>query len=214
MEAFEISVKRFDEFAARYADRFNNVDPYLPSIRIFCDLITRSNPRILELACGPGNITLVVKRQFPFSTYIAIDLAPKMIEIAREQVADVDFRIMDMRDIANLDSKFDAILCSFGLPFLSKQDAGKLISDCAGLLNKNGVLYISTMEGDESQAGFEPTSFSGRSEVYFNYHRQKDLEEALAGSGFHIHEMKKQDFMDSQGDPILVDLIFIATKNF
>ena len=161
MNRFDLSVKKFNEFASEYAERFKSIDDYLPSVGKFCDLIPVDKPAVLELACGPGNFTKYLKQRFPESDYIAIDLAPKMIDIAKTQVEGVNFRVMDIRDILSLAMKFDAIMCSFGLPFLSKNDACKLIADCAKCLNKDGVLYISTMEGDESKAGYEATSFSG-----------------------------------------------------
>lgn len=211
MEPFNISIKRFDEFAVEYAERFNSIDSYIQSINKFCDLVQVNNPKILELACGPGNIARYLKQKFPNSEFIAIDLANKMIDIAKDQVKGVDFRIMDMKEISTIHAKFDLIMCSFGLPFLSKNDANKLISDCSILLNKDGVIYISTMEGDELKAGFESTSFSGDSKLYFNYHQQKDIENALFDNGFLIKEIKRQDYKEPNGI-LLVDMIFIATK--
>jgi ubiquinone/menaquinone biosynthesis C-methylase UbiE len=210
-ESFDISVKRFDEFAAQYADRFNTIDAYLPSIDQFCNLIEVKNPSILELACGPGNITKYLKQKFPDSKIIALDLAPKMISIARNQVKGVDFRVMDIRDISSLPNKFDAIMCSFGLPFLSVTDAAKLITDCAKLMNTNGVIYISTMEGDETKAGFEPTSFSGDSKVFFNYHRQADIENAMIQNSLVLQAIKRQEYLEADGS-VLIDMIFIGTK--
>lgn len=208
---FNLSVKRFDEFAEQYLERFSNIDGYIPSINKFCDLIKSKHPKILELACGPGNITKYVKQKFPTSNYLAIDLAPKMIEIAKTQVEQVEFRLMDVREISKIDDKFDAIMSSFCLPFLSKSDANKLISDCANRLNSNGIIYISTMEGDESKAGFETTSFTGNSEVCFNYHKQEDLEKALTANGFDIKDFKRQEFYESESN-ILIDLIFVGMK--
>jgi len=155
MEKFELSVKRFDEFSSEYAERFMDIDAYRSSIDRFCDLIKNQQPAILELACGPGNVTRYIKNKFPESDYIAIDLAPKMIEIAKNQITDVDFRLMDVRKISTFDIKFDAIMCSFCLPFLSKDDTNKLITDCAARLKKKEVIYLSTMEGDESMAGLK-----------------------------------------------------------
>jgi trans-aconitate methyltransferase len=208
---FNISVKRFDEFAEQYLEKFKNIEGYIPSIDKFCKLIKTKNPKILELACGPGNITKYVKQKFPHSEYLAIDLASNMIEIAKTQVNDVEFRLLDVREISKIDNKFDAIMCSFCLPFLSKSDAYTLIADCADRLNKDGVIYISTMEGDESKAGFETTSFTGSSEVYFNYHEKQDLEKALLDNGFIIKEFKRQEFHEPNGIT-LIDLIFIGTK--
>lgn len=211
MNPFDISVKRFDEFAKEYADRFKNIDPYLPSIDIFCHLTKSLRPRILELACGPGNVTRYVKHRFPVSDYVAIELAPQMINIAKQSIKDVEFGIMDVRRISSFDTKFDSIMCSFCLPFLSKTDTGKLIADCSELLDRNGIIYISTMEGDESKAGFEPTSFSGKSEVYFNYHKQGDLENELRNNGFLIKDTRRQAYYEPGGS-ISTDLIFIGMK--
>jgi hypothetical protein len=56
MDAFGISVKRFDEFAEEYAKRFMDISSYKSSIDMFCDLIIGNQPKILELGCGPGNV--------------------------------------------------------------------------------------------------------------------------------------------------------------
>jgi SAM-dependent methyltransferase len=212
MENFALSVLRFDEFAEEYARRFDNVNGYLEHLTHFCNLIKADKPGILELACGPGNVTSFLKNRFPDSRILGVDLAPKMIEIARTQLPDVDFKVMDVRDISGLDGKFDAVMCSFCLPFLSKADAAKLIDDCASLLLSGGVLYISTMEGDETRAGFESTSFSGEAKVYFNYHRQSDLKAAFLKSGFEMVQVKCQDFVEPDGS-LTTDMIFIGVKN-
>jgi len=193
--AFEVSIKRFDEFASEYAERFMNIDPYRKHFDIFCDLIENSQPKILELGCGPGNVTRFLKQKFQDSEIIAIDLAPRMIDIAKQMVSGVDFKVMDVRDIMTLNSQYDSIMYSFCLPFLSKSDTHKLISDCSAKLKKNGILYISTMEGDESKAGFESTSFTGDLKVYFNYHKRQDLEKYLVDNGFSIEYTVCQDYL-------------------
>jgi 2-polyprenyl-3-methyl-5-hydroxy-6-metoxy-1,4-benzoquinol methylase len=134
-----------------------------------------------------------------------------MIQIAQKALPDVDFRVMDVRDIASIPEKFDAVMCSFCLPFLSKQEAKKLIADCANRLVQGGVFYLSTMEGDETRAGFEKTSFSGDAEIYFNYHLQDDLIEAFVSAGFQIIQATRQDYAEPDGS-LTNDLIFIATK--
>lgn len=211
MNPFDISVQRFNEFASEYAKHFMNIESYLPSVDIFCSLIKPPKPSILELACGPGNFTRYLKQRFPISKIIAVDLAPKMIEIAKTQVPGVDFRIMDVRNISSIELTFNAILCSFCLPFLSVKDTQKLIADCADKLESGGAIYISTMEGDETMAGFEQTSFTGKSEIYFNYHQQNNLEAILIKNGFVISDIKRQDYKDSAGG-ILTDMIFVALK--
>jgi len=211
MNNFELSVQRFDEFAEEYASRFDNVNGYFGQLTHFCNLIKKADPAILDLACGPGNVTRFLRDCFPESRILGVDLAPKMIEIARTQLPDVDFRVMDVRQIQEISEQFDAVMCSFCLPFLSKEDAARLIADCADCLNQGGVLYISTMEGNEKRAGFETTSFSGNAEIYFNYHRQADLEQAFVQSGFEIRQVKLQDYIEPD-QSVTTDMIFIAVK--
>jgi len=211
MEHFELSVKRFDQFAAEYAQRFMDMNAYSDSIGLFCHSIGNAQPKILELACGPGNVTRLLKLRFPDSRIVAIDLAPQMIEIAQKLLPEVDFRVMDVRDISEIPEQFDAIMCSFCLPFLSKTDTEKLIADCADRLVSGGVLYISTMEGNEERAGYETTSFSGNSEIYFNYHQQQNLEKAFSDGGFEIVCLKLQDYTEPDGN-FTTDMIFIAKK--
>lgn len=211
MENFDVSVRRFDEFAEEYATRFDDVSGYSRQLSYFVSRVKKLSPAILELGCGPGNVTKFVKSQIPESRILAVDLAPKMIELARKTLSGVDFRVMDVRDILELDATFDAIMCSFCLPFLSKADAAKLIADCAELLNSGGVIYLSTMEGDESKAGFETTSFSGNSTIYFNYHKLTSLQDAFEKSGFKVLRFERQDYLEPDGS-ITFDLIFIAER--
>lgn len=212
MNNFDLSVQRFDEFAEEYASRFDNVNGYLEHLDRFCNLIKVENPKILELACGPGNVTTFLRKRFPESRILGVDLAPKMIELARKALPEADFRVMDVRRISEIEENFDAVMCSFCLPFLSKEDAAKLIADCSALLNPGGVIYLSTMEGGEERAGFENSSFSGNAEIYFNYHRQQDLEDAFAKSGFEIQQVKLQDYIEPDGS-VTTDMLFIASKN-
>ena len=211
MNNFDISVDKFNEFANEYASRFMSVNSYKESLDLFCDLSKSNTPRILELACGPGNITNYLRQKFPKSEILGIDLAPKMIEIAKQTVADADFRVMDVRNVSTLDGNFDMIMCSFCFPFLSLPDATKLVADCAEKLNSGGSIYISTMEGTQDEAGFEATSFSGSSEIYFNYFEQHQIEEMLTASGFHIELIKRQEYTEADGT-LSTDMIFIGSK--
>lgn len=210
MNPFDISVQRFDEFADEYAGRFMNVNDYKDSIDEFCKTSIK-NPSILDLACGPGNFTRYLLTKFPDSKIVGVDLAPRMVELAKKQVPQAEFLVMDILKVNELKEKFDLIICSFGLPFLSKEEAGIFIRDCAKLLNHGGKLYLSTMEGDETEAGFETTSFTGSAEIYFNYHRKVDLEKAIKSGGLQLEYFKEQDYLEPDGTK-LTDMIFIVVK--
>jgi len=155
------TIETYNNAAERYQDKFMEMDLYNDTFDKFCNLIQKENVEILEIATGPGNITKYLRSKRPDFKIFGIDLAPKMIELAKRNNPEAEFRVMNCKDISTIDRKFDAIMCGFCMPYLSKEECAKLISDSSGLLSTNGLLYFSTMEGDYDKSGFETTSFSG-----------------------------------------------------
>jgi trans-aconitate 2-methyltransferase len=70
--------------------------------RPFVDLLARvqaENPRhVVDLGCGPGNLTALLPRRWPHAQVHGVDASPEMIERARAQGLDaVRFEIGDAR---------------------------------------------------------------------------------------------------------------------
>ena len=54
------------------------------------------NPkRIIDIGCGPGNSTAVLKKQFPDAYILGVDFSPNMIEKAKTDYPDMDFMLFD-----------------------------------------------------------------------------------------------------------------------
>ena len=107
----------------------------------------------------------------------AIDIAPKMIEFAKKNNPSANFDVMDSRDISNLGTQYDGIVCGFCIPYMSQTDCIKLISDCYKLLNAGGLIYLSFVEGEPNKSGFQVGSTGDR--AYFYFHRLRDITEQL-----------------------------------
>ena len=71
--------------------------------RPFVDLVRRidveSPRRIVDLGCGPGNLTALLSRRWPEATVTGIDSSPEMIEAARAaaEPGRLDFQVADLR---------------------------------------------------------------------------------------------------------------------
>ena len=210
-EKTSITIGTYNKCAVAFQDKFMNMDLYHKSYDRLCERIETVNPRILEIGCGPGNITRYLLSKRPDFDILAADLAEKMIVLATVNVPQAKFRVMDCREILSINETFDAIVCGFCMPYLSDDECAKLIADMAALLNPGGTVYFSTMEGDDSRSGFETTSFSGSNEVYVNYHQSDFLEKQLVQNGFENIELIVQGYPEPDGT-ISDDLIFIAAK--
>lgn len=208
MNHSKIAVDIFNKLADVYQEKFMDVSLYHDSLDLFCDTIEKDNATILELACGPGNITKYLLDKRPNYKIIGTDLAPTMIELAKINNPKATFELLDCRAIPTLIKKFDAILCGFGLPYLSKKEAIQFIKDSSKQLNKNGVLYISTIEDDNSKSGFKTGSTGDQ--MFQNFHQADYLTKALEENGFSIIHIERKEYIHNQEKTI--DLIIIATK--
>ena len=210
MNPYKTTLETYNELAQQYQDKFMGFDHYNETFDLFCGLVAKEHAHILEIACGPGNITKYLLNKRPDFKIFGIDGAPKMIELAKENNPSATFEVMDCRNIDTIDKKFDAIICGFGLPYLSKEDVEKLFADARGLLNPKGIFYMSTMEGEYSNSGYKGSSNHAR-EIYIYYHNEKFLIDSLNKNDFKISDIWRKDYPENDGS-ITVDL-FIIAKN-
>lgn len=208
MDKSKIAAKIFNKHANLYQDKFMDVRLYRDSFNFFCDSIKKPNAEVLELACGPGNITKYLLSRKPDLNVFGIDLAPNMVELAKQNNPSAKFEVMDCRQIKNLNTKYDAAMCGFCLPYLSKEETLKLIYDCSQLLNDGGLIYISTMEDYYSKSAYKKGSQGD--EIFMHYHEESYLVKSLAENGFKI-EFTDRKNSTSNNEPV-VDLILIAKK--
>lgn len=209
MDKMQQVISIFDKRAALYQERHMDVSRYHASFDLFCNSITKQDAAVLEIACGPGNITKYLLQQRPDFHLLGIDLATNMLELARTNNPQAEFQLMDARDISLLGKTFDGIMCGFCLPYLSREEAVKMIADAARLLTPGGVLYISTMEDEYTRSGFFHTD--GNDEFYMYYHEAGYLVDALKENGFEVMDLQREQYPAADGSNT-TDLILIARK--
>ncbi|MDI1355968.1 MAG: methyltransferase domain-containing protein [bacterium] len=203
------AVAIFNRYAKLYQDKFMDVNLYGDTFDYFCRAIKTKDADILEIACGPGNITRYLLNQRPDFNLLGTDLAPQMLELARINNPEANFKKMDGRDILTLNKKFDGLMCGFFLPYLSKVEVEKLFSDASKILKPTGVIYISTMEDDYDKSGLR-TGSTGE-EMYMHYYEAKFLTSTLIQNKFKILKMERKESFMTDGSKVC-DVILIAAK--
>jgi len=207
MDKYEITVDTFNRLAGKYQEKYMDFDFYFDTYDTFCDLISNDKAAVFEIACGPGNITKYLLKKRPEFTIEGIDLAPNMVELARANNPAANFHVLDSRDISSINKKFDAVMCGFCTPYLSKEDVAKLIIDIRALLKTDGILYLSTMEDDYEKSDFQTSGDGDR--VYIHYHQFDFLKLQLDANRFRIVDIKRKAFPVENGTPA-TDLFVFA----
>lgn len=196
----------FNDNAQAYHDKFMEVDTYDGSIRKFCESLPGKH--ILELGCGPGNVTKRMLDHDPEFRVLATDIAPNMLALAKAVNPQIETATLDAKDISTLESQYDGIMCAFTLPYLNKEEAVQFIRVVSRKLNDGGVLYLSTMEDDNEKSG-PRKSGSGLYTLVQNFHECAYLTEAFVSSGFDVILTERHVYEEDDGR-VTTDLILIG----
>jgi SAM-dependent methyltransferase len=210
MERMDTVKETFDtwnKIAGLYEEKFMDLDLYNEGYDFFCASLSTQNPGVLELGCGPGNITRHLLQRRPDMSILATDIAPNMIELAKKNNPNAEFKLMDARALCQLNKTFDGIVAGFCLPYLSAGESAQLIQDAYESMFEKGIFYLSFIEGDPAKSGWMTGSTNDR--VYFYYHNGDTLLQELRKAGFVILKTFNIPYTKSTGESELHDVLIV-----
>lgn len=184
-EATQKLIKTWDSVSSKYDQKFSPMSIYDETYNEFSKLLPKADSQILEVGCGPGNVSNYFLTKNPRLNWFGTDFSTEMISIASNKVSNAKFEVLDARKIGNLELKFDGVIAGFLLPYLDKFETKNFLSDCKNLLTLNGKLYISVDEGDYEDSCFKLSS-DGKTGMQLYYYDFTLLQEMLFESGFKI----------------------------
>lgn len=117
---------------------------------------------VLDLGVGGGRTTGLLAPHA--ASYVGIDLAPEMVELARSSHAGVDLRVGDAADLSDLPSgRFDLVVFSFnGLDALDHDGRVRSLREMARVLAPAGRLVVSSLNRDGVSFDERPWRMRGR----------------------------------------------------
>lgn len=189
----------WDSLANQYMQKFMDLDIYNESYNLFCELVEKKDARILEIGCGPGNICKYMSSIRPDFHFLETDASPEMIKLSKQNNDQQEFLVLDAREIKKLDSKFDGIVCGFCIPYLDKAAVQELIENARALLYRNGVLYLSAIEGDY-QNSVEQTGSDGKYSLFVHYYNMEFLLKLLSSQQFAIMNTEKIEYRRNESE--------------
>jgi ubiquinone/menaquinone biosynthesis C-methylase UbiE len=133
--------RAYDESADQYEKKIW-FDQYILGVaRLRKKLLSKATGKILELACGTGqNFPLFA----PNSEVTAVDLSPKMLEIARENAIkhglNVSLAVMDAEHLEFPDGNFDTLVST--LSTCTFPDPVKALQEMNRVCRPNGLILL------------------------------------------------------------------------
>lgn len=101
--------------------------------------------RVLDIATGPGYVAAAAARRG--AVVVGVDIAPRMLRIARGLFPDIDFRQSDMEHLALPDSSFDAVTGNFAILHAGRPE--RAVAEVARVLVPGGMVALSTWDAPQ-----------------------------------------------------------------
>lgn len=109
------------------------------------DLAARINvsepKKIIDIGCGPGNSTRVLKNKFPQAEVLGVDFSPNMVERAAKDNPDLRFEIFDAsKDFGKISEKYDVVFSNACIQWVPNHS--ELIKNMMNILADGGMLAV------------------------------------------------------------------------
>lgn len=105
-----------------------------------------SDHRVLDLACGTGTLTLLIKTMQPKTDVLGIDGDPKILRIANQKAQTsnlvVEFDEGMSFELPYLDQSFDRVFSSLFFHHLTRENKFRTIYEVRRVLKPNGELHV------------------------------------------------------------------------
>jgi ubiquinone/menaquinone biosynthesis C-methylase UbiE len=117
------------------------IDPLLQAVRL------APGTRLLDVATGPGMLAAEAARRR--GQPVGVDLAPKMVALARRLHPGIDFHEADIERLPFAAGAFDAVCCAFVLGHIPRPEAS--LAECMRVLAPGGRIAFSWWDDPSRQ---------------------------------------------------------------
>ncbi|MDO9303444.1 MAG: methyltransferase domain-containing protein, partial [Anaerolineales bacterium] len=126
----------YDSFAKPFADSFRR--------RLIQQANIQPGQRVLDLGCGTGLLTIMLKRSIPDARVTGLDGDEEVLNIARDKSrgTDIQWDHAFATDLPYPDQSFDAVVSSFVTHHLTSADKARTFQEVRRVLRPDGGFHI------------------------------------------------------------------------
>lgn len=192
---YERVQESYDRVAARYAEEVSGELEKKPLdralLRCLAELAASvpdasGQNRVADIGCGPGHVAAYLAGLG--TATIGIDFSPTMLEIARNRVPDVQFRIGTMLAMPATDAELSAAVVFYSIVHLRPEDRPTAYREFARVVAPGGWLLLAfhiNLAGHEPGEILHADEWWGeRVDLDFYYLEPDEVVAGLAQAGF------------------------------
>lgn len=123
-------------------DKYSDVQR-MSALEILNGIDSRDFAHVLEIGCGTGNYTSLLREKFKNTRITALDISGRMVEVAQGKLRDknIEFVVGDGESVDMTRENFDLITSNACFQWFENLD--KALKKYKGLLKKNGLILFS-----------------------------------------------------------------------
>lgn len=111
-----------------------------PSIDLASRIGMSAPKRVIDIGCGPGNSTAVLKNRWPKADIMGLDSSPAMIAQASETYGEISWVCADASGDLSSFGRFDIVFSNAAIQWMPHHE--KLLPNLFSLLESGGVLAV------------------------------------------------------------------------
>ncbi len=161
-------------------------DWWVKGTNVFINFL-KNGELVLDVGCAGGT-----KSKYLINKglrVVGIDISESMIDIAKKEVPQGKFRVMDLSAVGSLEETFDGIFMQAVLLHIPKKDAPLILEKMVSKLKNGGYLYLAVKEklpnGIDEETKVD-NDYGYDYERFFSYYTAEELQGYLKGLGLKI----------------------------
>jgi len=165
----------YNKIAADWHKEHQGDDWWIEGTDKFISFLKPGN-LVLDVGCGGGTKSkYLIERGLKV---VGLDFSDRLIRIARREVPQAEFRVMDMYDAGNLDQEFEGIFAQASLLHIPKKDMPNVLHTLVSKLKHNGLLYVvvkGVRPGKPEEETKEEHNYGYPYQRFFSYYSMDEL---------------------------------------
>lgn len=174
MKTKEDLILEFNEFSKGYTEKMINCVPHYEQLvncfisELPADFVPKN---IMDLGCGPGNVTQLLMHKYPKATFTLVDASNEMINLCKRQFSDnnITYHECYFQDYPFPTNEYDLVVGSFSFHHCNAKDKQSLFKNIYKSLRIGGILTMSDLFINKKDKDHAALNLEWKTHVLSNY---------------------------------------------